>query len=228
MSNAVGPAPVKINWYVSRCSESFLENAPDARWGVARPTGIVSGLPLSSDRHVECWMHINLCPISEFNSPRRGASFSLPFSLPFSPLFSYSRRLADVRRGISFRYHVCSYDSRCTGLASQVNRFCGFLEWKYCWIGGDESLPDVRRKGRTAFKEFTVAWIIIERLESQLDRGFFTFCNELLQAVIFPLQLRDTNRRRLLIAINTVTNFWLQKIFYHFNVHVQIRSNLYL
>lgn len=27
--------PVKINWYVSRCSESFLENAPDARWGVA-------------------------------------------------------------------------------------------------------------------------------------------------------------------------------------------------
>ena len=39
------------------------------------PTGIVSSLPLSSDRHVECWMHINLCPISEF--PASGESLFL-------------------------------------------------------------------------------------------------------------------------------------------------------
>lgn len=62
------------------------------------------------------------------NSPRRGRA---SFSLPFSPPFSYSRRLVDVRRGISFRYHVCSYDSRCNVPATQVNRFCRFSEWKY-------------------------------------------------------------------------------------------------
>lgn len=118
--------PVKINWYVSRCSESFLENAPDARWGVA----LADRHCLESPSFIRptCRMLDAYQFMPHLRIPRVGGA---SFSLPFSPPFSYSRRLVDVRRGISFRYHVCSYDSRCNVPATQVNRFCRFSEWKY-------------------------------------------------------------------------------------------------
>lgn len=109
---------------MSRCSESFLENAPDARWGVA----LADRHCLESPSFIRptCRMLDAYQFMPHLRIPRVGGA---SFSLPFSPPFSYSRRLVDVRRGISFRYHVCSYDSRCNVPATQVNRFCRFSEW---------------------------------------------------------------------------------------------------
>lgn len=78
-------APVKINWYVSRRTESFLENAPDASRGFSgASTGIVSPwLLLLSDRHVECRMHNNLLSHLRIHRPHPLALFlaSFRFSL---------------------------------------------------------------------------------------------------------------------------------------------------
>lgn len=100
------------------------------REGIRGRRALSPGLPLSSDRHVECWMHINLCPISEFTL--RAGEPPLFFLSFLSPPFSYSRG-ASATSGQAFPFDITYVLTipRLLSPASQVNRFYGFLERKY-------------------------------------------------------------------------------------------------
>lgn len=99
----VGLAPVKINWYVSRRTESFLENAPDALRGFSGATtprhclhcGFFFFYPTDMSNAGCITIY---CPISEFTVRVYGPSFSFPFASLFLRLAASSRRPSTRRR----------------------------------------------------------------------------------------------------------------------------------
>lgn len=99
----VGLAPVKINWYVSRRTESFLENAPDALRGFSGATtprhclhyGFFFFYPTDMSNAGCITIY---CPISEFTVRVYGPSFSFPLASLFLRLAASPRRPSTRRR----------------------------------------------------------------------------------------------------------------------------------
>lgn len=135
---------------MSRCSESFLENAPDARWGVARPTGIVSGPPSFIRPTCRMLDAYQFMPHLRIHSPRAVPCLVLSSTfLSLLPFRTSAYSPAPGRRPATAFPFGITYVLTIPGVtvfASQVNRFSRFLERAHHRIRKIQSLRSLKSK----------------------------------------------------------------------------------